>query len=99
MREALGWPIMVTPLSQFIGVQAFLNVTTGERWSQIPDEIVKYVLGQYWTAPGELDPEIEARALASPAAAAFATKSTGSTSEMLEHATATGSATRSCCCA
>ena len=41
VREALGWPIMVTPLSQFIGVQAFLNVTTGERWSQIPDEVVQ----------------------------------------------------------
>jgi oxaloacetate decarboxylase (Na+ extruding) subunit alpha len=68
VREALGWPIMVTPLSQFIGVQAFLNVTTGERWSQIPDEIVKYVLGHYGPPPGELDPEVEAKALASPAA-------------------------------
>ena len=29
VREELGWPIMVTPLSQFVGVQAFLNVTTG----------------------------------------------------------------------
>jgi oxaloacetate decarboxylase alpha subunit len=47
VREELGWPIMVTPLSQFVGVQAFLNVTTGARYSQIPDEIVKYVLGQY----------------------------------------------------
>ena len=42
VREALGWPIMVTPLSQFVGVQAFLNVTSGERWSQFPDEIVRY---------------------------------------------------------
>ena len=31
VREDLGWPIMVTPLSQFVGVQAFLNVTTGQR--------------------------------------------------------------------
>ena len=35
VREELGWPIMVTPLSQFLGVQAVLNVTTGVRWSQI----------------------------------------------------------------
>ena len=41
VREELGWPIMVTPLSQFVGVQAFLNVTTGERWSQMPDEVVQ----------------------------------------------------------
>ena len=31
---------MVTPLSQFVGVQAFLNVTSGERWSRFPDEVL-----------------------------------------------------------
>ena len=71
VREALGWPIMVTPLSQFVGVQAFLNVTSGERWSQFPDEIVRYVLGQYGPPPGELDPEVEAKVLSSPKAMAF----------------------------
>jgi oxaloacetate decarboxylase (Na+ extruding) subunit alpha len=71
VREELGWPIMVTPLSQFIGVQAVLNVTTGERWSQLPDEIVKYVLGQYGSPPGELDSDVEAKALASPRAGEF----------------------------
>src|SRR3954452_6577798 len=71
VREELGWPIMVTPLSQFVGVQAVLNVTTGERWSQLPDEVVKYVLGQYGPPPGEIDPEVERRALASPRAEEF----------------------------
>lgn len=71
VREALGWPIMVTPLSQFVGVQAFLNVTTGERWSRIPDEVVKYVLGHYGPPPGELDPEVEAKVLAAPRAEHF----------------------------
>ena len=65
VREELGWPIMVTPLSQFIGVQAFLNVTTGARYSQIPDELVKYVLGQYGEPPGELDPDVEETVLGS----------------------------------
>jgi oxaloacetate decarboxylase alpha subunit len=68
VREELGWPIMVTPLSQFVGVQAFLNVTTGHRYSQIPDEVVKYVLGQYGPPPGELDPGVAATVLASPKA-------------------------------
>jgi oxaloacetate decarboxylase alpha subunit len=68
VREELGWPIMVTPLSQFVGVQAFLNVTTSQRYSQIPDEVVKYVLGQYGPPPGELDPEVAATVLASPKA-------------------------------
>jgi oxaloacetate decarboxylase alpha subunit len=71
VREELGWPIMVTPLSQFVGVQAFLNVTTGARYSQIPDEVVKYVLGQYGPPPGELDPDIAATVLASPKAEQF----------------------------
>jgi oxaloacetate decarboxylase alpha subunit len=71
VREELGWPIMVTPLSQFVGVQAFLNVTTGARYSQIPDELVKYVLGQYGPPPGELDPDVAATVLASPKAEEF----------------------------
>jgi oxaloacetate decarboxylase alpha subunit len=71
VREELGWPIMVTPLSQFVGVQAFLNVTTGARYSQIPDEVVKYVLGQYGPPPGELDPDVAATVLASPTAELF----------------------------
>jgi oxaloacetate decarboxylase alpha subunit len=71
VREELGWPIMVTPLSQFVGVQALLNVTTGVRYSQIPDEVVKYVLGQYGPPPGELDPEVAATVLASPQADRF----------------------------
>jgi oxaloacetate decarboxylase alpha subunit len=71
VREELGWPIMVTPLSQFVGVQAFLNVTTGTRYSQIPDEVVKYVLGQYGPPPGELDPAVAAAVLASPKAEVF----------------------------
>jgi oxaloacetate decarboxylase alpha subunit len=72
VREELGWPIMVTPLSQFVGVQAFLNVTTGARYSQIPDEVVKYVLGQYGPPPGELDPGVAAAVRASPRAEHFA---------------------------
>jgi oxaloacetate decarboxylase alpha subunit len=71
VREELGWPIMVTPLSQFVGVQAFLNVTTGKRYSQIPDEVVKYVLGQYGEPAAEIDAEVAAKALASPRADAF----------------------------
>jgi oxaloacetate decarboxylase alpha subunit len=68
VREELGWPIMVTPLSQFIGVQAFLNVTSGERYGRLPDEVVKYVLGRYGEPAGEIDPEVRAKALASPLA-------------------------------
>jgi oxaloacetate decarboxylase alpha subunit len=65
IRKELGWPIMVTPLSQFVGVQAYLNVVTGARWSQLPDEIIRYVLGQYGPPAGEIDPDLKDRVLAS----------------------------------
>jgi oxaloacetate decarboxylase alpha subunit len=78
VREELGWPIMVTPLSQFVGVQALLNVTTGKRWSQVPDEIVRYVLGQYGRPAAELDPDVSAKVLASPRAEALAAEEYGS---------------------
>jgi oxaloacetate decarboxylase alpha subunit len=77
VREELGWPIMVTPLSQFVGVQAFLNVTTGERWSQIPDEVVRYVLGQYGPPAAELDPDVRAKVLGSARAEALAHETHG----------------------
>ncbi len=77
VREELGWPIMVTPLSQFVGVQAFLNVTTGERWSQVPDEVVRYVLGQYGPPPAEIDPAVLARVLSSPRAETLAHEAHG----------------------
>ena len=77
VREELGWPIMVTPLSQFVGVQAFLNVTTGKRWSQVPDEVVRYVLGQYGPPPAELDPDVRALVLGSPRAEALAHEAHG----------------------
>ena len=46
-RAETGWPIMVTPFSQFVGVQATLNVLTGSRYTQVPDEMKKYALGYY----------------------------------------------------
>ena len=97
VREALGWPIMVTPLSQFIGVQAFLNVTTGKRWSQIPDEIVKYVLGQYGPPPGSSIPRSRRSCSRHRRQIASDPRSTGSIWRMLALATAIGSETRSCC--
>ncbi|MFT5176160.1 MAG: oxaloacetate decarboxylase alpha subunit [Gammaproteobacteria bacterium] len=47
VREDLGWPIMVTPFSQLVGVQATLNVIEGQRYVRVVDEVKKYVLGYY----------------------------------------------------
>src|SRR5680860_590517 len=63
VRAEVGYPPLVTPLSQIVGTQAVLNVLTGKRWQVIPDEMKAYVRGRYGKAPGPIDPEIATRAL------------------------------------
>jgi len=59
VRRDLGYPIMVTPFSQFVVTQAAMNVLAGERYKEIADEIFKYALGFYGTeASAGIDPEI-----------------------------------------
>jgi oxaloacetate decarboxylase alpha subunit len=62
VRAEMGWPIMATPFSQLVGIQALLNVVQGERYSTIPDENLMYLAGWYGTPPGELDGELLDRA-------------------------------------
>lgn len=62
VRAELGYPIMVTPFSQFVGSQALMNVLAAksgqERYNRIPDEVVRFVLGHFGTPVGEIDPVI-----------------------------------------
>ena len=58
VREELGWPIMVTPFSQLVGVQATLNVLEDERYARIPDEVKRYALGYYGRLPAPVEPEV-----------------------------------------
>jgi oxaloacetate decarboxylase alpha subunit len=51
VREELGYPIMVTPFSQFVGTQAVMNILSDERYSNIPDEIIRYARGDFGIAP------------------------------------------------
>jgi pyruvate/oxaloacetate carboxyltransferase len=61
IRKELGYPIMVTPLSQYIGAQAILNHTAGERYKIVTDEIIKFVLGHYGEIEGEVDKDVRSR--------------------------------------
>jgi len=47
VREEFGYPIMVTPYSQFVGVQAAMNVMLGERYKEVTDQVIQYALG-FW---------------------------------------------------
>ena len=58
IRAEIGWPIMVTPYSQFVCVQATLTVLTGERYVQVPNEMKKYVLGYYGKLLSPVAPDV-----------------------------------------
>ena len=58
VRKELGYPPLVTPMSQIVGVQATNNVLMRERYSNVSKEVKSYLKGEYGKAPGELDAEI-----------------------------------------
>ena len=57
VREELGYPPLVTPTSQVVGVQAVMNVLHG-RYKVITKETKDYCRGMYGKPPGEIDPKI-----------------------------------------
>ena len=70
VRAELGYPIMVTPLSQFVVTQAVMNVVSdGGRYATVPDEVVRMLLGQFGDPPAAPDPGLADRVLSSPRAA------------------------------
>jgi oxaloacetate decarboxylase alpha subunit len=70
VRAELGYPIMVTPLAQFVGSQAALNVINGTRYEAVTDEIIQYALGQWGAEAVEvMDPGVRERILDRPRAA------------------------------
>ena len=73
VRAELGYPIMVTPLSQFVGSQAAINVIVGERYKEVTDQIIQYALG-YWGREGAelMAPEVKAKILDRPRAKEWA---------------------------
>ncbi|MCK6138811.1 MAG: acetyl-CoA carboxylase biotin carboxyl carrier protein [Slackia sp.] len=58
VRAEVGYPPLVTPMSQIVGTQAVLNVLTGSRWSIVSKEMKDYLCGYYGKAPGPIDPDV-----------------------------------------
>jgi len=58
VRKDLGYPPLVTPMSQMVGTQAVLNVLNGERYKMCAKEIKDYLHGRYGASPAEVDPEV-----------------------------------------
>ncbi|MFQ6020186.1 MAG: pyruvate carboxylase subunit B, partial [Dehalococcoidia bacterium] len=58
VRKDLGYPPLVTPTSQIVGIQAVLNVLFGQRYKQVTKETQAYVQGQYGTPPAPIAPAV-----------------------------------------
>lgn len=63
VRKDLGYPPLVTPMSQMVGVQATANVLAGERYKNISKEVKAYIRGEYGRAPGEIDKDLQKKVL------------------------------------
>ncbi len=63
VRKDLGYPPLVTPMSQMVGVQATANVLAGERYKNVSKEVKAYIRGEYGKAPGEIDPALQKKVL------------------------------------
>ena len=59
VREDLGYPPLVTPMSQMVGVQATANVLAGERYKNISKEVKSYIKGEYGQAPGKVSADLQ----------------------------------------
>ncbi len=59
VRKDLGYPPLVTPISQMVGTQAVANVLAGERYKTVINEIKAYVCGDYGRAPSAIDAEVQ----------------------------------------
>ena len=59
VRKDLGYPPLVTPLSQMVGTQAVFNVLMKQRYKVVPKEIKDYVRGLYGKSPAPIDPEVQ----------------------------------------
>ncbi|MBQ8748407.1 MAG: pyruvate carboxylase subunit B [Oscillospiraceae bacterium] len=63
VRADMGYPPLVTPTSQMVGVQAVTNVLQGERYKKVSKEITAYCRGEYGTTPAPIDADIKAKIL------------------------------------
>src|SRR4029077_16161339 len=66
VRAEMGYPILVTPVSQLVAYQATRNVVDPERWLNVSDETVRYFLGHFGSFAAPPDPDVADRVLSLP---------------------------------
>jgi oxaloacetate decarboxylase (Na+ extruding) subunit alpha len=68
VRAELGYPIMVTPFPQMVCGQALYNVIGTERYANVSDQVIRYVLGRFGRPTAPVDPDVADRILSRPRA-------------------------------
>jgi oxaloacetate decarboxylase alpha subunit len=63
VRAELGHPIMVTPFPQIVCTQALYNVIGNERYGNVSDQVIRYMLGSFGKPTGPVDPDVKDRIL------------------------------------
>jgi len=66
VRQELGWPIVMTPFSQILLTQAVMNVTSRERYSVVPDELIRYAIGRFGKPTVPIEPRVMERLASLP---------------------------------
>ncbi len=74
VRAEMGYPIMVTPFPQMVCTQALYNVIGKDRYSNVPDELIRYVLGRFGRPTMPVDPEVRDAILSRPRAKELASE-------------------------
>jgi oxaloacetate decarboxylase alpha subunit len=68
VRAELGYPIMVTPFPQIVCTQSLFNVIGKERYDNVPDQVIRYVIGRFGRPTAPVDPDVRQRILDRPRA-------------------------------
>ena len=61
VRKDMGYPPLVTPTSQIVGIQSVMNVLGGERYKTVSNEVKEYMKGMYGKPPAPVNAEIANR--------------------------------------
>ncbi|WP_305555194.1 sodium-extruding oxaloacetate decarboxylase subunit alpha [Methanobrevibacter sp. V74] len=61
VRKDMGYPPLVTPTSQIVGIQSVMNVLGGERYKTVSNEVKEYMKGMYGKPPAPVNNAISKR--------------------------------------
>ena len=58
VRKDMGYPPLVTPTSQIVGIQSVMNVLGGERYKNVSNEVKEYLKGNYGKPPAPINKKL-----------------------------------------